>query len=92
MVRDALLEWFAILDGLPADHPVEIAEEGASPGEGTQAVLASVVRPDQSSAALMIAAGSYDGEPRIFARVFTGTGDDIAGAATAWREDVTGSG
>lgn len=90
-VRDALTEWFEILNRLPPGQPIDIVEEGASPGEGAPAVVAQIVRPDLNASVLMIVAGAYDGEPRIFARVFKGTTDEVGAAGAAWRKEIEGS-
>jgi hypothetical protein len=88
-VRDALGEWFALLNQLPRGTAIDIAEEGASPGAGAESVAAILIDPNGRAHALAIHAGHYDGEPRVFARVFQGDPDDVTRQMNAWKAEVS---
>lgn len=87
-VRDALGEWFALLNRLPPATEIQIAEEAASPGAGATFAAAVIVYPDGRTDVLAFQAGRYDGEPRVFARVFHGS-DDVHQQVNAWKEEVS---
>ena len=90
-VHDALIRWYRLLSQLPPGQPVDVAEEGASPGPGVPMVVSQVLRLDGSAAVLAIAAGTYDGEPRVLARVFEAArAEDLADEVVAWRREVQG--
>jgi hypothetical protein len=87
-VQDALGRWAQIMTSTPNGQPVETNVEGASPGAGASMAVSMLYRPDHSAAALVIIAGTYDGEPRIFARVFEGGTNEVSAAFRQWRDEV----
>jgi hypothetical protein len=87
-VREALSKWNQILSKLPRGTEIQIQEEGASPGAGVEMVISLVVYDDMTAVALAIRAGTYDGEPRVFATVATGSQDEVAVAVNEWKRHI----
>ena len=87
-VREALSEWMQILARVPAGTEIQTMEEGASPGAGAEMVASVMVFRDGTAAALVVRAGSYDGAPRVFASVFTGTQESVSASVDSWKRTI----
>jgi hypothetical protein len=90
-VRDALGQFINVLNGLKGQPHINIFEDGGSPGAGAPATVVTVLKPDGTNTTLVLAAGTYDGEARVFARVFEGQEEAVLKEGRAWIKEVRGS-